>query len=476
MYNGLSDYIKKLQREKMLVEIEAQVDPLFEAGEIASRVAAKGGPALLFKNIKGSPYPLLMNAFGNADLLCTAFCVDSLQELSKKGSRLFGQKLLSSATPFAAALSAFSMSGAFSITVPEPKDLVCERPDFSVLPILKTYPYDGGKFITMGVTVLRDPDTARQNAGLYRLQVYDDGKLGLHFHKNKDASLILEKWRRKRQPMPVSVVVGCSPSVLYAASAPLPPFFDEFRFAGLLDNAPLRLRKCRTNGLLVPADSEFVFEGYCDPFKTRIEGPFGDHTGYYSAADNHAVFTPTNLVRKKDPVFWATVTGKPLKEDYYLGLATERLFLPVIKTLCPEIEDMHFFPEGVFHGCVTVSVGDSSFGAVRKVFNFIWGMGQLCTSKLIIAVDKDTDIFNRSEVLWRIFNNVDFERDICVSKGFLDDLDTATPQSADGSKQGTKIGIDATSKRRGDGQIKAEVPLQTAKKVTLRWHEYGIDI
>ncbi len=476
MFSSLSDYVAHLKKHNLLTEIDVEVDPLFEAGEIASRVVKKGGPALLFKNIKGSPYPLLMNAFGSERLLCHGLSVDSLQELSKKGECIFGQDLISAKTPFSAAIKTVSISGYFPITVPEPSGLIAERPDFAKLPVLKTYPYDGGRFITMGITVLKDPETSQQNAGLYRLQVFENGSLGLHFHKNKDAAKILRKWKEKNKKMPVAVVVGCDPAVLYSASAPTPFFLDEFRLAGLLNRQPLKLRKCRTVPLLVPADSEFVLEGYCNPNETVVEGPFGDHTGYYSACEPHAVFTPTLLIRKENPIFWATVTGKPIKEDYYLGLATEKLFLPTIKMLCPEIENIHFFPEGVFHGCLTVSVNDSSLGAVRKVFNFIWGFGQLCTSKLIVAVDKNVNIHSLSDVLWRVFNNVDFERDVCIAKGFLDDLDTATPTDKGGVKQGAKVGIDATSKRRGEGQIMASVPTEIVEKVTKRWRSYSIDI
>lgn len=475
MFSSLAQYVSHLKKHNLLTEIETQVDPFFEAGEIASRVVANGGPALLFKNIKGSPYPLLMNAFGSERLLCHALSAASLSELKKRGETVFGQGLLLAKTPFSAAFKTLPTLGYFPITVPEPSDLVAEKPDLSKLPVLKTYPLDGGRFITMGITVLSDPETGAQNVGLYRLQVLGDGRLGLHFHKNKDASKILEKWKNRGEKMPVAVVVGCDPAVLYSASAPTPQFLDEFRLAGLLNGRPLKLRKCRTVPLLVPAQSEFVLEGYCNPQETVIEGPFGDHTGYYSAAEPHAVFTPALLVRKENPIFWATVTGKPIKEDYFLGLATEKLFLPAIKLLCPEIHGIHFFPEGVFHGCLTVSVNESSFGAVQKVFNFIWGMGQLCTSKLIIAVDKSVDIENVSEVLWRVFNNVDFKRDVCVSKGFLDDLDTASPTVKGEAKSGTKIGIDATQKWHGDGQTEAAVPPEIIQKVTKRWREYGLE-
>ncbi len=477
MFRDLSDYIKTLETKGLLAIIKAEVDSVFEAGEIASRTVKTGGPALLFTNIKNAKYPLFMNGFGTAEMLCTALGVKSTAELEAIGNRIFNGNIFNACSPFSSLLTALGYRGVFPITVPEPKGLVLEKPKISELPILKTYPLDGGPFITTGITILKDPETQRQNAGLYRLQVYPDGKMGLHFHKNKDGAKILNKWKAKGKKMPVSIAVGCDPVLLYCASAPLPCFFDEFRFAGLLNNAPVKLRKSRLSDLLVPATAEFVFEGYCDPLEIRTEGPFGDHTGYYSAAEPHAVFTPLLTVRRKNPVFTATVTGKPLMEDYFLGFATERIFLPALKLLCNEIENIHFFPEGVFHGCVAVSVNNSSPGAVRKVLNFIWGSGQLCTSKFVVIVDKNTDVFSRTEILWRLFNNVDFEKDIVISKGLVDDLDTSSSDSnSPFGKIGARIGIDATSKRRGNAQIVAEVPENVKKRVSERWNQYGISI
>ncbi len=474
MSSDLTGFISLLRKKGLLSEINVPVDSVYEAGEIASQVVAKGGNALLFSNIKGSDFPLFMNAFGTAELMCHALGVDSISDLAKLGEHIFDPYTLCGKTPFSSAFSVKKYLGVFPNVIPEPKKLIAEHPNFSKLPALKTYPLDGGKFITTAITVLKDPETNVQNKGLYRLQIFSDGRLGLHFHKNKDGAKILQKYRNRNKKMPVSIAVGVDPLLLYCASAPLPMFFDEFRFAGLIKGAPIKLRKSRLSDLLVPAHSHFVFEGYCDPNETRLEGPFGDHTGYYSEVSEHAVFTPLLTVRQKHPIFTATVTGAPLKEDYFLGFATERLFLPTLKLMCNEINDIHFFPEGVFHGALTVSVNDTSFSAVRKVFNFIWGSGQLCTSKFIVAVDKDVDIFDRTAVLWRIFNNVDYEKDIVISKGALDDLDTSSGVATDFGKMGARIGIDATSKRRGTAQVKAEVPPAIKQLVRNRWNDYGI--
>ena len=476
MSGSLTDYIKLLKKNNQLAVINAETDPVYEIGEIAARTVASGGPALLFKNVKGSKYPLFMNGFGTAERAALSLGFRSMDELERKSSVLSGTELFNSSSPFSAALGAMKLSPFFPSVTSEPAGLIAEKPNFSCLPALKTYPEDGGRFITTGITVLKDPETGRQNYGLYRLQIYDDGRLGLHFHNGKDAVRIFEKWRAAGGRMPVAVAVGCDPCLLYAASAPLPDFIDEMRFAGLVRGFPVSLRRCRTCELLVPSYSEFVFEGYCDTVEKRLEGPFGDHTGYYSATAEYPVFTPVLTVRRKNPVFTATVTGKPLKEDYFMGLATERLFLPVLKLMCPEICNLHFFPEGVFHGCVAVSVKNSFAGAVGKIFHFIWGNGQLKNSKFIIAVDADVDVFNRTEVLWRLFNNVDFERDITVDRGTLDDLDSSSPSDITflPGKIGGRIGIDATSKRCGTAQITAKVPERIKKKVTERWNEYGI--
>ncbi len=474
MFNDLHGYISLLRKKGLLSEINVEVDSVYEAGEIASRTVAQGKNALLFNNIKNSDFPLLMNHFGTAEMMCLMLRAKNIFDLEKIGSRIFDPSFLNATSPFSCALKSSKYLGLFPIIVPEPKGLIVEKPNFTNLPILKTYPQDGGKFITTAITVLIDPETNRQNAGLYRLQVFPDGKLGLHFHKNKDGAKILKKWQQKNKKMPVSIAIGVDPLLLYSASAPLPQFINEFCFAGLIKGSSIRLRKSRLSNLLVPAYSDFVLEGYCDPNEMRIEGPFGDHTGYYSEKSNHAVFTPQLTIRRKNAIFTATVTGAPLKEDYFLGLATERLFLPALKLMCNEIEDIHFFPEGVFHGALTVSVNDSSFNAVRKVFNFLWGLGQLSTSKFIIAVDKGTDIFDRTSVLWKLFNNVDYEKDIVISKGALDDLDTSSDTTTDNAKSGARIGIDATDKRRATAQTKAEVPHYIKKLVTNRWNDYGI--
>jgi 4-hydroxy-3-polyprenylbenzoate decarboxylase len=310
--------------------------------------------------------------------------------------------------------------------------------------------------------------------GMYRMQIYDNRPAGMHWHLHKDGAHFFQKYRERKERMPVAVAMGCDPAVIYAATAPLPEGVWELLFAGFLRGKGAEFCKATLSDILVPADAEFILEGYVDPVESRLEGPFGDHTGFYSLQDEYPVFHLERITRRKNPVYPATIVGIPPKEDCWMAKATERLFLPLLKQLCPEIVDMAMPFEGVFHNCVIVSIQKRFPGHARKVMNFLWGMGQMMYTKCIIVVDDEVNPQNSSEVAWRAFNNVDGKRDLVLSDGPLDALDQSSPLP----RYGTRIGIDATRKGPDEGHTRPwPAPLvmeeSVAELVKQRWKEYG---
>ncbi|MFZ2912565.1 MAG: UbiD family decarboxylase, partial [Rectinemataceae bacterium] len=352
--------------------------------------------------------------------------------------------------------------------------VIDDESGFDSLPVLKCWPLDGGRFFTLPVVCTLDPETGAQNWGMYRMQVYDDRSCGMHWHLHKDGAHFFQKYRERGQRMPVAISLGSDPAVTYSSTAPLPEGVWEAMLAGFLRGKPCEVTKATLSDILVPADAEFVLEGYVDPEESRLEGPFGDHTGFYSLPDQYPVFHLQRITRRKNPVYPALVVGIPPKEDCFMAKATERIFLPILKQLCPEIVDMTMPLEGVFHNCVIVSIRKRFPGHARKVMNFIWGMGQMMYTKLIVVVDEDVDLKNMSMVAWRVFNNIDARRDLVLSDGPLDALDHSSPQP----RYGTRLGIDATRKGPDEGHTR-EWPDPLAMNPEIvdlvdgRWKEYG---
>lgn len=440
-FSSLRQYIDFLNRQGELQVIDAPMHPEIEIAKTAAQQVKSGGKALLFTKVEGSDFRLFMNGFGTEKRMAAALGFADLRQAAAKIEKLLSVLRVSSPLQMLQKWdSLLSAACVFPVKTVCQADYIEERTDFFRYPILKTYPKDGGRFITMGLTVLRDPESGKQNIGLYRLQVHDGQTLGMHIHMHKDGARILNKYKQRGERAPVAIAVGCNPILQYAATAPLPEGIDELAFAGFLQGRPQKIIQCRESGLYVPADFEFLFTGYIDMAETKPEGPFGDHTGFYSAVGEYPVFHSLKTVRRADAIFCATVVGKPPMEDYYMGLATQHIFLPFAKMLCPEIADWFFPPEGIFHGCAVISIHTRYPGAAQKVLHFVWGNGQLMFSKAVILVDAAVDPSNRTEVLWRIFNNVDWKRDITVADGPLDVLDHASGVS------GAKIGVDATEK------------------------------
>jgi 4-hydroxy-3-polyprenylbenzoate decarboxylase len=473
-----------LRERGELVEISAEVDRDLEITEIADRVMKDGGPALLFTNVRGCAFPLLINAFGTYERMSFALGAAG----GKAGLDAIGDEIAdlidaSSYMGFVGKAKAVPKLARLACALPVPallgapcKEVIEDDPDLNALPVLKCWPGDGGRFLTLPLVFTVDPETGRQNVGMYRMQVYDAKTAGMHWHLHKDGRAIWEKWRKRGGRMPVSVALGCDPAMIYAATAPLPPFIDEAMFAGFLRKAPIERTKCTTNDIEVPARAEFILEGYVDTEEPlREEGPFGDHTGYYSLKDDYPVFHLTRITRKRAPVYNCTIVGKPPMEDCFIGKATERLFLPLLKTVLPEIVDMNLPLEGVFHNCAILSIRKRFPGHAKKIMHAVWGLGQMMYTKLIIVVDETVDAQDLSAVAWKVFNNIDAARDVVVVEGPLDALDHASPLP----HYGHKMGIDATKKWKTEGHDREwpddiEMSDEVKRRVTERWTEYGL--
>ncbi len=348
--------------------------------------------------------------------------------------------------------------------------------DLSKLPILTTWPDDGGPFVTLPLVVTKHPTKGRLNLGMYRLQVFDERTTGMHIHVHHDGAKHLREWKAAGYDhMPVSVALGADPTTIFSATAPVPPVIDEYLFSGILRGEPVEVVQSLTNDLLVPAHAEIVLEGYVPTDETRWEGPFGDHTGYYSLADYFPVFHVEAITMRRDAIYPTTIVGEPPMEDCYMGKATERLFLPVVKAMMPEVIDYDLPLEGVFHNAAIFQIRKEFPGQAFRVMNFAWSMGQMMFTKFVIVVDEDVDCHNYSEVAWRCFNNVDPSRDVLISKGPLDRLD----HSSNFESFGFKMGIDATRPIPGEGHEREwpeslEMSDDVRARVDAMWGELGL--
>lgn len=476
-YKDLNEYIKTLESKNQLHRIHNEVDPFLEITEITDRVSKSYGSALLFENVKGSSYPVLINAMGTYERMALALETSNIDDLAQEIEEFMNLSNYKTLLGKIKSLPKLApLAGIFPKKVNKGDcQQVIEDANLDTLPILTCWPLDGGPFITLPLVITKDPETGQQNMGMYRLQKYDHKTTGMHWHLHKDGKEIYEKYREAGlNKMPVSVVIGCDPATIYAATAPLPKIIDEMIFAGFLRKKALPIVKCTSNELYVPANAEIILEGYIKLDELKEEGPFGDHTGYYSLKDLYPVFHIEKITRKKKPVYIATVVGKPPMEDCYMGKATERLFLPLIKAQIPEIIDINFPLEGVFHNCVIVSIRKSYPKHAFKIMNSIWGLGQMMYTKMIIVVDESVNPHHLSTVMWKVFNNIDAKRDLLVSEGPLDALDHAS----DTPYFGHRLGVDATKKWSSEGHTREwpediEMNQDIKDYVSKRWHEYG---
>lgn len=449
-YKGLQGFIKALEQRGELVRVAAPVSPELEITEVADRVSKAHGKALLFEHVEGSDFPVLINALGSYERMALSLGAEDLDTIAGDiaayldlGNYTSIGRILRFALRLLRLLCCFPIRHRWRFTRPPCQQVVDRTPDLTALPILKCWPLDGGRFLTLPLVFTKYPGSKAQNVGMYRMQVLDKATTAMHWHKHKDGSAIYEAWRHKGGRMPVSVALGSDPAVTYAATAPLPPKLDEMMLAGFLRRRPVALARCVTNDLYVPADAEFVLEGYVDTDEDLCwEGPFGDHTGYYSLADWYPRFHVTCVTRRRAPVYPATVVGRPPMEDCYMAKATERIFLPILQMQMPQLADLDLPLEGVFHNCAVAAVRPDFPGAARTVMNGIWGMGQMRYTKLIVAVDDDVDPHDAHAVLQAVLRHADLDRDLIVDQGPLDALDHAS----DRPLLGARLGIDATGK------------------------------
>ena len=452
-YKDLRDFLHALEKKKELKRIPFEVDPYLEITEFADRSVKTGGPALLFEKPKGSSIPVAINTFASMRRMEIALEVDSVEDVARRIAEYLEMRMPEGLIGKLKMLPKLAEMGAFFPKIVKDGDCkeVIEREDFSLdrFPILHCWPDDGGRFITLPLVFTRNPETGKRNCGMYRMQVYDERTTGMHWQTHKQGA---EHYRRlaaegREARMPVAVAIGSDPATMYSSILPLPPDLDEMMIAGFLRGSPVEMVRCETCDLEVPANSEIVLEGYVDIGEIRREGPFGDHTGYYSLEDDYPVFHVTCVTRRKHPVYAATIVGPPPMEDFYMGKAIERIFLPLMRMQLPEIRDICMPAAGVFHNLMLVSIRKSYPLHARKVMHAIWGLGQAMFSKVIVVVDEDVDVQNVEETAWRALNNIDPQRDIEFVMGPIDSLDHASRLPDFGSK----MGIDATRKWKQEG-------------------------
>jgi 4-hydroxy-3-polyprenylbenzoate decarboxylase len=487
-FDSFRDFVNRLDQAGELKRFSQPVATELEITEIADREMKLpgGGKALLFEqptvNGQVSPFPVAINTLGSYKRMAMSMGANTVEEVANELGSLMKAK---PPTSFKEAIKLFSTAIELRHAKPKlVKDGACKEvihkfdapaaakswppapdwrkgtsptpPTLANLPILKCWPLDGGRFITLPCVVTKDPDTGERNVGMYRIQIYDDKTTGMHWQLQKVAARHGRRYYERGERMPVSIFIGGDPMFPFAATAPLPDGLDEFLLAGYLRKKSVELVKCETNDLEVPANSDFVIEGYIDPTEPlRDEGPFGDHTGYYTLPEPYPVFHVTAITHRKDAVYPATIVGIPPMEDFYIGGASVKLFLPIFKMNFPEIVDIALPAEGTFHNFVAVSIKKTYPMQAYKIMHGLWGMGQMMFTKYIVVVDADVNVHNTSEVLFHLFANTDPQRDSIFTKGPSDVLDHATSEIAIGSK----LGIDATKKLPGEGFKRPWPPL-----------------
>lgn len=449
---SLNKFIRLLEERGELIRIKEPVSRDLEITEITDRISKAGGPALLFEKVEESDYPVFINAFGSYERMSLSLGAKSLDDIGDEIEEYIDfshytsiPRLIKFSPKLFRLLCCFPIRKPFTLGRPPCQQIIEHSPDLDTLPVLKCWPLDGGRFFTLPLVFTKYYRSKSQNVGMYRMQVLDKTSTAMHWHKHKDGAGIYEDYCRNNVKMPVSVALGASPAVSYAATAPMPPKLDEMMLAGFLGKKPVSMVKSITNDIYVPSDAQFILEGYVDPKEPLVwEGPFGDHTGYYSLADWYPRFHVTCITHRKKALYPATVVGKPPMEDCYMAKATERIFLPLLRLQMPQLVNLNLPLSGVFHNCAIVSVKQSYPGVSTTLMNHLWGMGQMRYTKMIITVGEEINPYDTCQVRKAVLENVDFSRDLTFSKGPLDALD----HSSDQALYGTRLGVDACVKDR----------------------------
>ncbi|HJZ85530.1 MAG TPA: menaquinone biosynthesis decarboxylase [Polyangia bacterium] len=451
-YRSLAEFVARLEAAGELLRIGRELDPRLEIAELAAQTVRRGGPALLCEKVRGSRFPLLIGAYAGARRMAWALGCQDLEEHARAIEELVRAqppsgwmdklRMLPKLARVAQAAPRLSSGRAPC------QEVVMDPPDLGALPVMTCWPRDGGPFLTMPVVITKDPDTGVRNLGMYRMQVYGPRETGMHWQLYKTGRRHYQRAQELSRRVDVAVVLGGDPVLAYAATAPLPDGVDELLLAGFLRKKPVELTRCQTVDLEVPACADFVLEGYVDPAEPmQPEGPFGDHTGYYTPIVPYPVFHLTALTHRRDAIYPSTVVGPPPMEDAWLGKATERLFLPLLRATLPGLCDMNLPIEGVFHNLCIASIQKREPHQARKLCYALWGLGQLATCKCVIVVDKDVNVHDLGEVAWRALTSIDPKRDVFFADGTIDELDHASC----GLGFGGKMGIDATRKLPEEG-------------------------
>jgi len=496
-YADLREFVKRLEKEGELRRVKAEVDPVLEVTEVLQRLRhdAMGipgrrgnpspdalGPALLFEKPKGSRYPLLINTFGSVRRMELAFEVDQLDDVAARIRGFLDMQTPQGLLDKLKMLQKWAELGSFmpkQVKDGPCKEVVHQGNDVNLFdfPILKCWPQDAGRFITFPLVFTRNPETGKRNVGMYRMQIYDERTTGMHWQTQKHGA---EHFRRARAAnpegrIPVSVAIGADPATTLGGILPIPPDLDEMMFSGFLKREPVELVKCETNDLEVPANAEIVLEGYVNLNEMRTEGPFGDHTGFYSLEGEYPVFHVECVTQRKEPIYLTTVVGRPPQEDFFMGYAIERVFLPLMKMTHPEIVDVSMPAEGIVHNLMIVAIRKSFPGHARKVMNAIWSLGQAMFTKVIVVVDHDVNVHDYREVVWKALCAMDPQRDVQFMLGPMDTLDHAARMQDFGSK----MGIDATRKWKSEGFTRPWpdemlVDEKTKARVEAMWKSLGL--
>ena len=484
--NNLRDFIALLEDRDQLARIQLPISPKLEITEITDRVSKAPldkNKALLFENVPGFEMPVLINAFGSPQRMAWALGLDDLEQLNQKLGEVIDPRLprglretLGRGQELLNVLRSIGLKPKKVRTAPVQENIIDENPSLNILPILQCWPKDGGLFITLPQVITRDPQTQVRNVGMYRLQVIDERTLLMHWQRHKGGAEH-ERLARltQKDTIPAAIVLGGDPASMWCASAPLPPNIDEYLLAGYLRGSPVEFVDCISQPIEVPAEAEIVIEGYVDPNEHQPEGPFGDHTGYYTPVEPFPTFHVTAITHRKNPIYPSTIVGIPPMEDVWMGKATERLFLPLIRLFLPEIVDVNMPAEGVFHNLVLVAIKKRYPGHARKVMNGLWGLGLMSLAKAIVVLDEWVDVQNYSQVAWQAFGNVDWSHDVIHLDGPVDHLDHASYNHSFGGK----IGVDATAKLPEEGYTRSwpeliEMDPQVKARIDEIWGTLGL--
>tara|TARA_Y100000815_G_scaffold181602_1_gene165583 strand:- start:837 stop:2288 length:1452 start_codon:yes stop_codon:yes gene_type:complete len=477
--DSIQHFIDELEKAGELKRVKTEVDTNLEIAEILRRVSYTDGPAVLFENVRDYEIPVLGNAFGSIKRLEIGLETKDFSEIGQRIADMTKMEIPSGVFNKIRKLPELSkMSESFpKLEKSGPvTDIINNSPTFDKIPILKSWPKDAGKFITFGLVATKHPETGVRNLGVYRIQIIDDTHALMHWQKHKRGAAHHDLLKEKNNKIEAAIIIGGEPATVFSAVAPVPEGLDKYLFAGITRKKGIKTVKCKTIDLEVPANAEIVFEGYVDAMDVRDEGPFGDHTGYYTPKEPFPTFTLTGIMQRKNPVYLTTVVGKPILEDAYIGKVIERSFLPLIKMLHPEVVDFSMPPAGWFQGLAIVSIKKRYPGQAKKVMMGLWGMGQLALTKIIVVVDSDVNVHNVNEMIWAITTRSDAARDtIIINNTPTDTLDPASPKV----NLGSKLGIDATQKTLEEGferEIQEEVKVDESTKemVDSKWSNYGI--